>query len=197
MPIEFLKVEWDAEPSPISSLSCGSSSQFGFRRRASSQFLRLGFERCFLIKLTVSAGSGDAESSFNYAAMGSDCWCTSPFTALVLLHIINFCLISCSLSCFFGLAVLLFLFSFTSHPRFQFFIFIKCQFIAHYRDLSQCEKSRQNSAEVSNWLNFEDALARKQDLLIFSPVLKMELYKQRHIRPSQYVYIGFNFIRSI
>ena len=39
---EFLKVEWEAEPSVIMSLSCGTSCLFGFRKQTPSLSLRLG-----------------------------------------------------------------------------------------------------------------------------------------------------------
>ncbi|MEY6618797.1 hypothetical protein AB8Y00_15140, partial [Listeria monocytogenes] len=71
--LEYLKVEWEAEPSVFRPLFCGTSFQFGFRRQTLSLLSRLGLKLSFLLKHIVRAGPGDPESSLSYAAIDVGC----------------------------------------------------------------------------------------------------------------------------
>ena len=55
---EFLKLEWEAEPSVIRPLSCETSFQFGFRKQTPSLTLRLCLKLSFLKKLWGSCSLG-------------------------------------------------------------------------------------------------------------------------------------------
>uniref|UniRef100_A0A669B839 Reverse transcriptase domain-containing protein n=1 Tax=Oreochromis niloticus TaxID=8128 RepID=A0A669B839_ORENI len=71
--LEYLKVEWEGEPSVFRPLFCGTSFQFGFGRQILSPLLRLGLKLSFLLKHIVRAGPGDPESSLSYAAIDVGC----------------------------------------------------------------------------------------------------------------------------
>ena len=62
--LEYVKVEWGAEPSIIRLLSCGTFFQFLSGGRTPSLLLRVGLKLSFLIKLIVRP---------SYAAIGLDC----------------------------------------------------------------------------------------------------------------------------
>lgn len=49
--LQFLKVEWEAEPSAFRLLSCGSDSQPAFRRLTPSLILRLDLKLPFFLKI--------------------------------------------------------------------------------------------------------------------------------------------------
>ena len=71
--LEYLKVEWEAEPSVFRPLFYGTSFQFGFGRQTLSLLSRLGLKLSFLLKHIVRAGPGDPESSLSYAAIDVGC----------------------------------------------------------------------------------------------------------------------------
>jgi len=50
---EFLKVEWEAEPSVIRPLSCGTGYQYMSGKQTTSVTLRLGLKLSFLIALIL------------------------------------------------------------------------------------------------------------------------------------------------
>ena len=91
--LEFLKVEWEAEPSVIRPLSCGTSCQQISGKQTPSQTLRLGLKLSFLTKLIVSSCSGDPETSHSYAAIGQDCSLCSLFLSCKnnIIVVINLC----------------------------------------------------------------------------------------------------------
>ena len=67
-----LKVEWEAEPSAIKLLSCGTifQSQYGRQTHTLSDF---SLKPYIVIMLMVRAGL-----SLSYAAIGLSCWGNTP-----------------------------------------------------------------------------------------------------------------------